>query len=314
MDSTPNDSPQLNPREAARGFVRPDVTFPRPSDIANQPEGPTPTVMERLNAGLWLQNPVTAAVYGATNPDDTPLPGYNPLTDEDLTDYDPMMFIDSNNPATTKFIKDEVDQEQRWRDTAGGWGEAFGAISNPLLWAGGAAIAPLKLGVVGTALAEAGIETGSEIILQKQQRSRTLTETAINVASAYGVTHMLGAAIQGVSNRQLKVLTKQFEDDIKSDMGIVTDVGEVWTRWERGTATPEEIQSLAASEKEALLELVTDPKFEGDAAKAEELNGILESMKEELPIDEAVIGGADAGAAAAVKTTLEQQVADSPEL
>lgn len=190
--------PQDEPITGERTFA--------PAPLTENPKPPSPYPWdERWSAKLATMNPLSAAVRHGFMPDREPVQGYNPLTDEDLTGYDPRTFAFSTSPEQTQDIKtrtDAIREDERIAGTMGtGEGLAAGAVGvlgNPV-YAPGVLVAPQSIAAM--ILMETGAEVLNESLLHSQQPERTFEESALNVGAVATFTGVLGGTVARLATR-----------------------------------------------------------------------------------------------------------------
>ncbi len=110
----------------------------------------------------------------------------------------PGAFTDSRSQQETAFIAHQVRQEQKDLRTiaesgASAWWDVIGVGTNPLMWAG--MLVPGSVGLPAVVGTEMALEAGSELMLHRQQRLRTLKESAVNIGMVGVGTAIVGAAV-----------------------------------------------------------------------------------------------------------------------
>jgi hypothetical protein len=124
-----------------------------------------------------------------------------------------------------EFRNTEVLQNSGWSGVAWGIGASLLSPVN-LIPIGGSAYKAYKAGqfakgVALTAGAGAVSMTGSEILLQGSQESRTLGESVMNIGAGTLLAGALGGASASLSKKQFNKLAKKVENDIQSDVAEV---------------------------------------------------------------------------------------------
>lgn len=159
------------------------------------------------------------------------------INDEvDNSDYAPYAenFLQFKNRRNADLYKKHLDREFRnteilqnsgWSGVAWGVGASLLSPVN-LIPIGGSAYKAYKAGqfVKGVALtagAGAVSMTGSEILLQGSQESRTLGESVMNIGAGTLLAGALGGASATLSKKQFSQLAKKVEKDIQSDVAEV---------------------------------------------------------------------------------------------
>lgn len=159
------------------------------------------------------------------------------INDEvDNSDYAPYAenFLQFKNRRNADLYKKHLDREFRntevlqnsgWSGVAWGIGASLLSPVN-LIPIGGSAYKAYKAGqfakgIALTAGAGAVSMTGSEILLQGSQESRTLGESVMNIGAGTLLAGALGGASASLSKRQFNKLAKKVENDIQSDVAEV---------------------------------------------------------------------------------------------
>lgn len=159
------------------------------------------------------------------------------INDEvDNSDYAPYAenFLQFKNRRNADLYKKHLDREFRntevlqnsgWSGVAWGIGASLLSPVN-LIPIGGGAYKAYKAGqfakgVALTAGAGAVSMTGSEILLQGSQESRTLGESVMNIGAGTLLAGALGGASATLSKKQFSQLAKKVEKDIQSDVADV---------------------------------------------------------------------------------------------
>jgi len=159
------------------------------------------------------------------------------INDEvDNSDYAPYAenFLQFKNRRNADLYKKHLDREFRnteilqnsgWSGVAWGVGASLLSPVN-LIPIGGSAYKAYKAGqfakgVALTAGAGAVSMTGSEILLQGSQESRTLGESVMNIGAGTLLAGALGGASATLSKKQFSQLAKKVEKDIQSDVAEV---------------------------------------------------------------------------------------------
>lgn len=159
------------------------------------------------------------------------------INDEvDNSDYAPYAenFLQFKNRRNADLYKKHLDREFRntevlqnsgWSGVAWGIGASLLSPVNLIPIGGGAYKAykagQLAKGVALTAGAGAVSMTGSEILLQGSQESRTLGESVMNIGAGTLLAGALGGASATLSKKQFSQLAKKVEKDIQSDVADV---------------------------------------------------------------------------------------------
>lgn len=159
------------------------------------------------------------------------------INDEvDNSDYAPYAenFLQFKNRRNADLYKKHLDREFRntevlqnsgWSGVAWGIGASLLSPVN-LIPIGGSAYKAYKAvqfakGIALTAGAGAVSMTGSEILLQGSQESRTLGESVMNIGAGTLLAGALGGASASLSKKQFNKLAKKVENDIQSDVAEV---------------------------------------------------------------------------------------------
>jgi len=171
-----------------------DLTpFSQDIDPRPEPEQVEYSALDIAAAGLRKHNPLSAMVSRGFKPDFEVVDGYDAFSTNDDEGYDPDLFVGSESPEETNWIKDQADSEAYDNKVLAesGFGgiaaEVAGGFTNPILMAA-MFIPGGQAGVVGRAAAEFGIagtlEVASEVTLQNIQETRTMEQSVFNVAAA----------------------------------------------------------------------------------------------------------------------------------
>lgn len=154
----------------------------------------------------------------------------------DNTDYAPYSenFLQFKNRRNAKLYKKHLDKEFKntevlqnsgWSGLAWGIGASLLSPVNLIPIGGGAYKAykagQLAKGVALTAGAGAVSMTGSEILLQGSQESRTLSESVMNVGAGTILAGVLGGVSATLSKQKFNKIAKKVENDIQSDQAEV---------------------------------------------------------------------------------------------
>ena len=153
------------------------------------------------------------------------------------TEYEPYLnsFYDVYNDKQFEAIKQKIDKEKYNRNVTNSSG-AFGFASNMLAGIvdpinvvpiGGSAYKAIKMGnvvkgSVQTAKAAALSEIAAESILQSQQDTRTLEESAFNIAGTTLLGGVIGGTAAKFSKKEFSNLAKRLEDDFQNKELSVT--------------------------------------------------------------------------------------------
>jgi hypothetical protein len=196
--------------------VAPDASFGLRTEQGGPParaEQPADGGEAVFGAAFRQTNSVVSALqYMRNSGSYAPQPGYNPVTDIKAWG-DPKYFLDhgtsfvgSQSPAETLSIKSQVDQEETDRRTLAAGGTigfvaqmGAGLLDPTLLLPGGvgvdAARGGLSFSKAAVTMGKAGLmgTVGQEALLHATQDTRTLTESAVNVASGTVLSALLGA-------------------------------------------------------------------------------------------------------------------------
>lgn len=238
-----------------------------------QPESPAffgdvlPAAFRRENTVVSaLSTPAEARVRpGAQVPDFDPF--------EDLIGYEPWAgaFVDADRPEEVAAIKARIDSELRDEETlaaAGllGYAASFAAgFIDPIILVpfGGAAAKGIRLGRSwlwgAAATGRAGLigSGAAEVALHTRQETRTMGQSAVNVAAATLLSGVLGGAITGLSSSARRAAERAIERDMNPKVA--------------GGMDPHEVPIRAAD-----LEADTAGRFaDGPTATEERLKGAL---------------------------------------
>jgi hypothetical protein len=195
-----------DPLDATQGRSVRAPTGPQPTDPFS---GPTPE--ETIGAAFRQNNPIVSVVHAInqSRPDQTPIPGYDPITPLIGTKYEGLIgqSLGDVNPAQTRARMAEQDQEEKDQQALAGSGWAgtvasLGAGALDPSWLipiGGelsAAGKGLSLGArLARGAAEGALRSGvSETALMGSQVTRTPQEAVADVASNTLLMGLLGGA------------------------------------------------------------------------------------------------------------------------
>ena len=191
------------------------------------------TPLEVVTAGFIEHNPISSWMVRKPLSDVEDIPGYSPFTKDesgktDIDGYEQYwdVFSESFNPATTAELKSRIDREkqnQKVLDSGGGWGIAAtvaAELGNPvnlfaMMLPGYGQANMLKIAgesiAVGTAAA-----TVSELALHGTQETRTIEESALNIASTAILDGILGASVGALKQGQYEVLQNEIKTHMRS--------------------------------------------------------------------------------------------------
>ncbi len=145
-------------------------------------------------------------------------PEYDYREDEANRFYPAEEMVESGSAEEAAAIRAQIDQEREdMENVSKSWGgtlgEVIGAIG-PEVFIGGAAATAAKLGWKGIVAADVAVVTGSEALLQQQQRLRTMEESVFNIGATAAGGLLLGAAGQWFSrNRNKPEVQSVLSDD-----------------------------------------------------------------------------------------------------
>ncbi len=185
--------------------------------------------LNSLSAGILRENYTARWVndkinhWGRPNPNTIGFerdPDYHFEDDKENYGYNPMVMVHAKTEGEARLFRNQIDLEmgQLEQIAASNWGvvgEVFGSIAQPHV-AASLALAPVSLtAAIG---AELALETASEAMLHKMEKTRTLEESYWNVGlTAMGVG-ILGAAAKGVG--ALRKVPTDVIDDINSGRAV----------------------------------------------------------------------------------------------
>ena len=155
--------------------------------------------IERENyTSAWVNDKINKAIAGVDSPKFTYDPTYRFEDDEANFGYDPKIMIEAESAEEAAAFRAQIDEEMASLRTisTSAWGTAgqmFGGVFQPHV----AAALPLAPhSVVGLIALEAGLETGSEVLLHKMQKTRTMQESFWNVGLVAMGVGILGGAVK----------------------------------------------------------------------------------------------------------------------
>ncbi|MFG1284858.1 hypothetical protein [Xanthobacter autotrophicus] len=207
-----------------------------PEPYRPEPERPEPTLGQVAGAAFRADNDVVNAADWLTRPTFQPQDGYDVFHDPAFKgsvyqqQFD-RSFWNSRSEAETQAIISRIDREQEDRRTldaagAGGviMGLAAGIASPTTLLPGGALVRGARgLSALRSALsvgtAAAGAVAAQEAVLQGTQETRTLGESAINVASGAILGGLLGAGGAALLGRAERRMLERGMDEARLPFG-----------------------------------------------------------------------------------------------
>ncbi len=222
---------------------------------------------EQFARGMALNNPVMSAIVQAPMGDFPIIDDYSPFDDaqDGKTDIDGYeehwkAFVDSTSPEMTAVLKQRIDEENYHREilSQGGAQGVIASIASGLT-------DPINLALIALPLTtEAGVAkivgagllatTASEGILHATQETRTMEETALNLAATAIFDGALGSLAVTVSKGQKEIITRQIEEAISTS----TSVGAAERRIATGeSASGEVIKRGLGANLAAKLALIT---------------------------------------------------------
>ena len=223
--------------------VAPDASFGLRAEEGIAPAAPEPITdggEAVFGAAFRQSNSVVSAIqYMRNSGSYEPVPDYNPLSDIKgwkkpnyfLEHGD--KFVGSQSPAETLAIKDQIDTEEADKKLLAANGKIgfiaqtmAGTLDPTLLLPGGVAIDAAKGGLSFT---KAAVEVGKagfmqtvaqEALLHATQETRTLEESAINVASGTLLSALIGGAAVGLLSRGERI---KLETDLHADRAAMNE-------------------------------------------------------------------------------------------
>lgn len=197
--------------------------------------GPGPSLKETFGAAFRLENSVVSAIEreeGFHRPLDAPaLEGYDPLDDIEGYEEYAGVFLSAGTPEEVSARKRQIDRELEdrallERSGVAGIGAALaGGLLDPtiLIPAGGTAVRGLSVGRSvlqgGLATARAGFvgATAAEALLHGSQETRTLGESAFNVAGATLLSGVLGGSVAALRPTYERIRLGRAFDQVRDD-------------------------------------------------------------------------------------------------
>ncbi|MGB0818805.1 MAG: hypothetical protein ACPGQQ_07815, partial [Candidatus Puniceispirillaceae bacterium] len=224
--------------------------------------------------------------------DSVPDPDYEPF--DDMAGYegyaDDLLHANSREDMARRKqrIDDELTAKATISEASGLQGVTSGlltAVTDPISWIpiGGPAYRTYRTGgtilegAAKTAAVAAIIETGREAYMQETQATRTLEESAANIASVTFLTGILGGAAGGLSPaRQAEIAAK-----IDSDMTIPNSgLSSVGAAQAGTTAEQELIKGLDKTQKvfRKIPDALTNPVYRGSTSESKAVRELTEKM------------------------------------
>jgi len=198
---------------------RPRQTLDVPEEVVPKADALTSftTGIKRQN---WASKAFSNALLGTEDKSYGVDLNYDSFEDEANEGYSPARMSLAQSEAEATAIRADLDQEYKELEiiNSSGWGtagEVFGGIFRPEALA--AAFVPGGLAAVVTA--ETSAEVFNEAMLHQQQRTRTQTESYLNIGLVAGGTAILGGASKLFKYSDLPT-GKQIVDDVKARDGI----------------------------------------------------------------------------------------------
>lgn len=191
----------------------------RAAEIARSKNASTGDIWK---AAFSMENTLGSYLANGVKPAFTPVQGYDPLTTDvsDINGYEQFadLFRYSRSPEETAYIKQSIERENKNRNIINESG-AHGVIAS--IAAG--VTDPINLVTMGIPVAQgaklttqmiyASAATGvTESVLQAQQQTRTIEESAVNMVGAALVTGVLGTALAGLTKVQKDAIIKEVVD------------------------------------------------------------------------------------------------------
>lgn len=203
------------------------------------PEQQDPSVQEVFGAAFRQENDVVNAFEGLNQPRFEDEENHNPLDVIEGTRFENYLdsFVTSRSLAETEFIKQKIEQEERDRQILADGGTlgltasiTAGIVSPTTLLPGGVLYRGTRAGQAAfrtgrsTALAGGSAVALQEAVLQDNQETRTLEESAINVGTGALLSGILGGSVAGVlSTAERKTLERSLDDFQDITQGIEDD-------------------------------------------------------------------------------------------
>ena len=207
----------------------------------NLPERPVEETFEHedawilsLAAGIERQNYMSAwvnnKIRGVAIPDFVYDHNYDPIEDKENWGYDPTQVGRARSADEAAYIRAALDREHAQLKLINGnsWGmvgEIAGGIFQPHVLVGGAVP---NIGWKAVAMVEGGLEVGSEVLLHNMQRTRTMQESLLNVASVTAGTAILGKAAEysaSIPDKKAWSNDKPEVDDLGAGDNLADSVG-----------------------------------------------------------------------------------------
>jgi hypothetical protein len=205
---------------------------------------PAPGGLEVLGAAFRRENEVGAGLTALMNSQSfEPDPAYNPFSDDELKattliDRYGDRFIGVRSQGEARALRSKIEREEADRkllDSAGGWGMvaemAAGVLSPTSLLPGGAVLRAGRIGVraarsgasvAGAAAAGTAVQ---ETALQTIQESRTMAESAMNVAGSVVLGGLLGAGIGALPVGRAARIAQELEGSIEPETHMAPLMG-----------------------------------------------------------------------------------------
>lgn len=220
-------------------------------------ESRDPTVLATLTAALRMENSVASAI--ASGPSAEPVENYDPF--DEIAGYEAHAdrFVQSNSPADTERIKQNIRREMKDREIlhdSGGFGVAasIGAgildpMFLPAMFIPGTAIVRgerVRNVAFKSAVAGAGGAAITEIPLQFTQETRTGQESVIAIGGSALFSGLFGTGVSAFTARELS----RAEKAINSDIAEIVTGESVGAALARKTTLEQEkmVSSLGAAE------------------------------------------------------------------
>lgn len=171
-----------------------------------------------------------------------PVPGYNAFRHDDLTGYEDSSeaFVESGSPEETRRIKTQIDEERARRETiasaglfkglaagvVAGMADPTNLLAGAIFYRGARSLQAAALvgrmskkgKVIGTAAAEASaLSATNELAKLSLEHTRTLEESAINIAADTVFAGLIGVGAATLSGPRLDALRRAAREDLFGD-------------------------------------------------------------------------------------------------
>jgi hypothetical protein len=228
------------------------------------PKTPVPSFGETASAAFRLENTIGSMLAAEPAPEERPDLDYDVISDIEGTKYDTPeirnRFAGSFGPQTTRAIMSQLDREKRDRDTIEAspfWSSlaltgAAAVLDPTILLPGGQVVRGAKAGqavgrsALNVGAASAGATAIQEAALHATQQTRTVGESAINIAAGTALGSVLGGLAGTLSRGAQIKLAKKIETQI-ADLKAADDTfSELTTGGSAGAASADLESAIAA--------------------------------------------------------------------